>query len=161
MQRFLCSPRNSYTLYGIWGNVNQSLGSAVLAMFFQSSLSHTYSQLTIITIITNVLNRCSAISLLSNVLTQPLTGKNKPIKCRKVTFSDVISTQAISMLNPGSVKPHRRTCNIHKNDLRRNTKKPSPEAARFFDFADECEKEAFFRRLKFTYTFQLPAKLVN
>ncbi|XP_034167312.1 uncharacterized protein LOC113535751 isoform X1 [Pangasianodon hypophthalmus] len=91
---------------------------------------------------------------------KPLTGK-QPIKCRKVTFSDVIRTQAISVLNPSSVKPQRRAYNVHKNDMRRNTKERSLQTARFFDFADECEKEAFFQRLKLTYTFQLPAKLIT
>ncbi|MCJ8740999.1 hypothetical protein PDJAM_G00065570, partial [Pangasius djambal] len=92
---------------------------------------------------------------------KPLTGKHKPIKCRKVTFSDVIRTQAISVLNPGSVKPQRSSYNVHKNDMRRNTKERFLQTARFFDFADECEKEAFFQRLKLTYTFQLPAKLIT
>ncbi|KAK3555883.1 hypothetical protein QTP86_029807 [Hemibagrus guttatus] len=92
---------------------------------------------------------------------KPFTGKRKPIKCRKVTFSDVISMQTISMLRPGSVTPQRRPYNVHKNDMRRNTKEASSETARFFDFADECEKEAFFQRLKLTHTFQLPAKLIT
>ncbi|XP_053504667.1 uncharacterized protein LOC128622301 [Ictalurus furcatus] len=92
---------------------------------------------------------------------KPLIGKRKPIKCRKVTFSDVISTQAISVLNPGSVKPQRRAYNVHKNDMRTNTNEPSSETARFFDFADECEKETFFQRLKLTYTFQFPSKPIT
>ncbi|KAF4076923.1 hypothetical protein AMELA_G00202250 [Ameiurus melas] len=87
---------------------------------------------------------------------KPLTEKRKPIKCRKVTYSDVIGTQAISMPNPGSVKAQRRAYNVHKN-----TKEPPSETARFFDFADECEKETFFQRLKLTYTFQFPAKPIT
>ncbi|TTE96764.1 DENN domain-containing protein 1A [Bagarius yarrelli] len=90
---------------------------------------------------------------------KPFTGK--PIKCRKVTFSDVISMQAISMVNPGSVKPERRSYIVHKNDTRRNTKQASSKTARFFDFANSAEKEAFFQRLKLTYTFQFPAKLAS
>ncbi|KAK2827462.1 hypothetical protein Q7C36_018388 [Tachysurus vachellii] len=92
---------------------------------------------------------------------KPFTGKPMPIQCRKVTFSDVISMQTISVINPGSVKPQRRAYNVHKNDMKRTTQEASSETARFFDFADECEKEAFFQRLKLTYTFQLPAKLIT
>ncbi|KAM9451007.1 uncharacterized protein Hap1MRO34_021409 [Clarias gariepinus] len=92
---------------------------------------------------------------------KPFTGKHRAIKSQKVTFSDVISTQAISKLKPGSVKLQRRAHNVYRNDMKRNTIEPSLETARFFDFADECEKEAFFQRLKLTYTFQLPAKLIT
>ncbi|XP_047661638.1 uncharacterized protein LOC113638653 isoform X2 [Tachysurus fulvidraco] len=92
---------------------------------------------------------------------KPFTGKSMPVKCRKVTFSDVISMQTISVINPDSAKTQRRAYNVHKNDMKRTTQEASSETARFFDFADECEKEAFFQRLKLTYTFQLPAKLIT
>ncbi|XP_046723355.1 uncharacterized protein LOC124397714 isoform X2 [Silurus meridionalis] len=128
---------------------------------YSTSLKNTLeskSKTTAIEECTPVTKRVVAVSPV--VKKKPLTGKHKPIKCRKVTFSDVISMQSISMINPGSMKPQGRANKVSNNDLRRNDKEPS-ETARFFDFTGGCEKEAFFQRLKLSYTFQFPAKPVN
>ncbi|KAG9266205.1 hypothetical protein AMEX_G20726 [Astyanax mexicanus] len=76
---------------------------------------------------------------------KPFTGRDKPIKCRKVTFNDIVSTRDITTLNPEVESPV-------------VLLKPSLEPAKFFDFADERERAAFFQRLKKTHTFHFPAK---
>lgn len=71
--------------------------------------------------------------------------KEKEMKRRKVTFSDIVSIQNVSS---------------HKCDkagLRKSGDLPSA-SVKFFDFANDCERRAFFHRLKQTCSFQFPAK---
>lgn len=83
---------------------------------------------------------------------QCFAKKEKLLKCRKVTFSDIVSVRNVS---------------IHKRDQteqRDERVQPGSEESgpvRFFDFADECERESFFHRLKQTRSFTFPAKPVT
>ncbi|KAI4904719.1 hypothetical protein NFI96_023995 [Prochilodus magdalenae] len=101
---------------------------------------------------------------------RPWTGRGKPIKCRKVTFNDIVETRDITVLKP-VVGPRSQPCDVQKNELSRNSSSARKElmdpqdlsshTATFFDFADENERDIFFQRLKTTYTFQFPAKPVS
>ncbi|XP_036443865.1 uncharacterized protein LOC118819948 isoform X2 [Colossoma macropomum] len=102
---------------------------------------------------------------------RPLTGRDKPIKCRKVTFNDIVSTRDITVLNP-QVESQSRACDVQKTKLSGNAlsgvreelmepQEFSSETAKFFDFADENEKQLFFQRLKKTYTFHFPTKPIT
>ncbi|XP_048023489.1 uncharacterized protein LOC125253528 isoform X2 [Megalobrama amblycephala] len=83
--------------------------------------------------------------------------KRKLIKCRKVTFSDIVRVRNVSS--------HRRD----KTEQRDERVQPRSEESsdipsgpvRFFVFADECERESFFHRLKQTRSFTFPAKPVT
>ncbi|XP_072517797.1 uncharacterized protein [Salminus brasiliensis] len=79
---------------------------------------------------------------------RPFTGRDKPIKCRKVTFNDIVSTRDISVFKP-------------QVESQTDPQEPSSERAKFFDFADQRERAVFFQRLKKTYTFQFPAKPIT
>ncbi|XP_017560765.1 uncharacterized protein LOC108431854 isoform X1 [Pygocentrus nattereri] len=102
---------------------------------------------------------------------RPLTGQDKPMKCRKVTFNDIVSTRDITMLKP-QMECQSRACDVQKAELRGNTvigereelmepQELSSETAKFFDFADESEKQLFFQRLKRTCTFHFPTKPIT
>lgn len=99
----------------------------------------------------------------------PEKEANKPIKCRKVMFSDIVSIRNIS--NRRNTVDHQ--CGSQEDEPLKQSKAitrdvqhverqdVSSEPAKFFDFADESEREAFFRRLKQTYSFHFPAKTVT
>ncbi|KAK9955955.1 hypothetical protein ABG768_015793 [Culter alburnus] len=92
--------------------------------------------------------------LLSPVGKKCFAEKRKLIKCRKVTFSDIVRVRNVSS--------HRRD----KTEQRDERVQPRSEESsdipsgpvRFFVFADECERESFFHRLKQTRSFTFPAK---
>ncbi|XP_077080973.1 uncharacterized protein LOC143733232 [Siphateles boraxobius] len=90
----------------------------------------------------------------SPAVRQCFAEKRKVLKCRKVTFSDIVSVRNVSS--------HKRL-QIEQRDQRENRDHPdrcasSENPVRFFDFADACEGEAFFQRLKQTHSFTFPAK---
>ncbi|XP_056587680.1 uncharacterized protein LOC130408220 isoform X2 [Triplophysa dalaica] len=90
---------------------------------------------------------------------------SKPIKCRKVMFSDIVSIRNISNHRCNKIENHH--CGHQQDELVKQkediTREESQDIfsgpAKFFHFADECEREAFFRRLKRTCSFQFPAKM--
>ncbi|KAL7853417.1 hypothetical protein AOLI_G00202610 [Acnodon oligacanthus] len=101
---------------------------------------------------------------------RPLTGRDKPIKCRKVTFNDIVSTRDITVLK-SQMECQSRACDV-QTELRGNTlsgereelmepQELSSETDKFFDFADESEKQLFFQRLKRTCTFHFPTKPIT
>ncbi|KAK7130549.1 hypothetical protein R3I94_015880 [Phoxinus phoxinus] len=80
--------------------------------------------------------------------------KRKLLKCRKVTFSDIVSVRNVSS---------HKCVQVELRDQRENRDHPdgsvsSDNPVRFFDFADAREREAFFHRLKQTHSFTFPAK---
>ncbi|XP_051732685.1 uncharacterized protein slc22a21 isoform X8 [Ctenopharyngodon idella] len=92
--------------------------------------------------------------LLSPVGKKCFAEKRKLIKCRKVTFSDIVRVRNVSS---------------HKHDkTEQQDERVQPKSeessdipsgpVRFFDFADEFDREAFFHRLKQTRSFTFPAK---
>ncbi|KAL6470489.1 hypothetical protein MHYP_G00216080 [Metynnis hypsauchen] len=102
---------------------------------------------------------------------RPLTGPDRPIKCRKVTFNDIVSTRDITVLKP-QMECRSQACDVQKTELRGNTlsgereelmepQELSSQTAKFFDFADESEKQLFFQRLKKTCIFHFPTKPIT
>lgn len=94
---------------------------------------------------------------------QCFAEKEKPIKCRKVTFSDIVSIRNVSSHSKrgktdqqdSGAKPVQASgsVSVESRDI-------SSWPVTFFDFANEREREAFFQRLKQTRSFKFPAKLV-
>ncbi|XP_043077135.1 uncharacterized protein LOC122326360 isoform X2 [Puntigrus tetrazona] len=83
----------------------------------------------------------------SPVVKKCFAEKEKPVKHRKVTFSDVVSVRNVSS---------RKRC-------ARDQQGPgdvSSGPVKFFDFASELERDSFFRRLQQTRSFMFPAKPV-
>ncbi|XP_065143714.1 uncharacterized protein [Paramisgurnus dabryanus] len=103
---------------------------------------------------------------------QCFAENKKPIKCRKVMFSDIVKIRNISSHRCNTTG--RRHYGVQNDKLVRRTEDvfnevqtmslkscdDSSKPAKFFDFADECERKAFFQRLKQTYSFQFPAKMI-
>ncbi|XP_055036154.2 uncharacterized protein [Misgurnus anguillicaudatus] len=103
---------------------------------------------------------------------QCFTENKKPIKCRKVMFSDIVRIRNISSHRCNTTGRHH--YGVQNDKLVKRTKDvlsevqtmslkssdDSSKPAKFFDFADECEREAFFQRLKQKYSFQFPAKMI-
>ncbi|KTG04483.1 hypothetical protein cypCar_00003464 [Cyprinus carpio] len=89
--------------------------------------------------------------------------KEQPVKCRKVTFSDIVSIRNVSSHKRGGtdqqdsgVKPGEASGRVPAR-----SRDASSRHGKFFDFADETEREAFFQRLKRTLMFKFPAKPIT
>ncbi|XP_076836814.1 uncharacterized protein LOC143482355 [Brachyhypopomus gauderio] len=95
------------------------------------------------------------------------SSKNTPEReIKPVVFEETCPVTLRTPLLPPAVKKKRHVCKLRGNTVSRVRKEliplePPSEPARFFDFADESDKEAFFQRLKRTFTFQFPAKLIT
>ncbi|XP_050948496.1 uncharacterized protein LOC127152111 isoform X2 [Labeo rohita] len=95
--------------------------------------------------------------VLSPVVKKGFAGKEKPIKCRKVTFSDIVSIRNVSSRKCRKADQQDSGLKLGKA----GGSKPadiSSQPVKFFDFANEHEREAFFQRLKQTRSFKFPAK---
>ncbi|XP_016102253.1 uncharacterized protein [Sinocyclocheilus grahami] len=101
--------------------------------------------------------------VLSPVVKKCFAEQEKPIKCRKVTFSDIVSIRNVSSHKRGKtdqqdsgVKPVHASgsVSVEPRDI-------SSWPVTVFDFANEREREAFFQRLKQTRSFKFPAKPIT
>ncbi|XP_042567178.1 uncharacterized protein LOC109080287 isoform X2 [Cyprinus carpio] len=102
--------------------------------------------------------------VLSPVAKKCFAEKEKPIKCRKVTFSDIVSIRNVSSHSKrgktdqqdSGAKPVQASgsVSVESRDI-------SSWPVTFFDFANEGEREAFFQRLKQTRSFKFPAKPIT
>ncbi|KAF4098185.1 hypothetical protein G5714_020215 [Onychostoma macrolepis] len=88
--------------------------------------------------------------VLSPVVKKCFAEKEPPIKCRKVTFSDIVSIRNVSS--------HKRGKKDEQDSGVKLVKASRSVPVKFFDFANEHEREAFFQRLKPTRLFKFPAK---
>ncbi|KAL1252411.1 hypothetical protein QQF64_017104 [Cirrhinus molitorella] len=92
--------------------------------------------------------------VLSPVVKKCFAEKEKPIKCRKVTFSDIVSIRNVSCRG----KMDQQDSGVK---LVPASGSVSLQPVKFFDFANECEREAFFQRFKQTRSFKFPAKPIT
>ncbi|XP_071023232.1 uncharacterized protein [Oncorhynchus clarkii lewisi] len=97
---------------------------------------------------------------------RPVTIRPRKIKCRKrVKFSDSVTTEKMVVNNAEPVSDHMISERTRDTVDNRETAAPevvpqvlkrpthhSPEQAKFFDFADEKERETFFQKLRQRYS---------
>lgn len=100
------------------------------------------------------------------LLSQPVTIRPRKIKCRKrVKFSDSVTTEKMVVNNVEPVSDHTVSERTRDTVDNRETAAPevvpqvlkrpthhSPEQAKFFDFADEKERNTFFQKLRKRYS---------
>ncbi|XP_062309159.1 uncharacterized protein LOC134013621 isoform X1 [Osmerus eperlanus] len=103
----------------------------------------------------------------------PRQGKIRTIRCRKkVTFNSCVLLEmphdglATPPANQGTGNPGV-NCDgiVPREDVKNLTLTPAfpttPEQAKFFDFADKEERDAFFQRLCQRFSFEFPFKLIT
>ncbi|XP_067085230.1 uncharacterized protein [Osmerus mordax] len=103
----------------------------------------------------------------------PRQGKIRTIRCRKkVTFNSCVLLEmphdglATPPANQGTGNPGV-NCDgiVAREDVKNLTLTPAfpttPEQAKFFDFADKEERDAFFQRLCQRFSFEFPLKLIT
>lgn len=84
------------------------------------------------------------------------------MKYRKVMFSDVVSIRNVSSRKRGKTDQQDSGVKLVKagRSVPVGSRDVSSRPGKFFDFANEHEREAFFQRLKQTHLFKFPAKPV-
>ncbi|XP_016347640.1 uncharacterized protein LOC107692945 isoform X2 [Sinocyclocheilus anshuiensis] len=101
--------------------------------------------------------------VLSPVVKKCFAEKEKPIKCRKVTFSDIVSIRNVSSHKRGKTDHQDSGVKLVQasGSVSVEPRDISSWPVTFFDFANEREREAFFQRLKQTRSFKFPAKPIT
>ncbi|XP_059382850.1 uncharacterized protein LOC132117528 isoform X1 [Carassius carassius] len=94
------------------------------------------------------------------VVKKCFTEKEQPVKCRKVTFSDIVSIRNVSSHKCGKTDQQDCGGKLVKASGRvsARSRDVSSRPGKFFDFSNERERETFFQRLKQTHVFKFPAK---